>query len=76
MNPTDAIRTRLAGIAAQAGAAAEALASVGALNLDAEALASLVASLDATRARLDDVTDRLGAAVDPATLKGPWRPRG
>jgi hypothetical protein len=76
MNPTAAIRSRLAAIAAQAGAAAEALASVDALHLDAEALASLLASLDALGARLDDVTDKLGAAVDPATLRGPWRARG
>jgi hypothetical protein len=63
MPPTLAIRARLAAIAA------EALAGVERIDLDAEALAFLLAALDAMEARLVDVCERLGAAVDPARLR-------
>jgi hypothetical protein len=69
MTLTVAIRDRLAAIAAQAGGAAEALDGVESLDLDVEALAFLLTSLDAMQVRLEDVLDRLGVAVDPAKMR-------
>ena len=70
MTLTSAIRDRLQAIATQAQTAAEALDGLGALDLDAERQARLLAVLDRLALRLDVAAGRLGAGVDPMHLCG------
>jgi hypothetical protein len=70
MTLTAAIRDRLQAIATAAQTAAEALDGLDALDLDADALEGILFSLAGVCGQLDDVTDRLGAGVDPMQLCG------
>jgi hypothetical protein len=61
---------RLRAIATAAQTAAEALDGLGALDLDPERQALLLAALDRLALRLDVAAGRLGAGVDPVRLVG------
>lgn len=69
MTLTHAIRNRLDQLATQAHTAAELLELAGTLDLDPDEAAAVLLTLDALALRLERVTDRLAAGVDPLALR-------
>jgi hypothetical protein len=74
MTLLDAIRDRCLAISAQAQTVAEVLSTADTIDLPSETQTGLLAALDALAVRLEDVTERLSAGVDPSRLRGTAAP--